>query len=46
MLKLSVKIIFFLFLFSSIGINYYVHIVLNAYEVITNPEGPDMSDYF
>lgn len=40
------RTIFFFLIALSIGVNYYVFIIQKDFEVLTNEDGPDTSDYF
>ena len=45
-LSISIRIVVLLAVAASIGVTYYVHIIQKDYEILTNPDGPDTSDYF
>jgi len=42
----SIRLLALVLTVISIGVIYYVMVVQGNYEVFTNPEGPDTSDYF
>lgn len=41
-----IRVVLSLLILMSIGITYYVMVVQKDYEILTNPDGPDTSDYF
>lgn len=45
-ISILIKILIALMIISSIFITYYVMVVKKDYEIFTNPDGPDTSDYF
>jgi len=43
---MKLRLLFTFFIFCSFGVTYYVMVVNRDFEVLSNPEGPDTSDYF
>lgn len=41
-----IRILFLVLISASIAITYYVMVIQRDFAVLTNPEGPDTSDYF
>ena len=44
--QVVLRTIFFILVMLGIFVIYYTMVVLKDFEVFTNPEGPDTSDYF
>jgi hypothetical protein len=43
---MKLRLLFTFLILCSFGVTYYVIVVKRDFEVLTNPEGPDTSDYF
>jgi hypothetical protein len=43
---MRLRLLFSFFILCSFGVTYYVMVVKRDFEVLTNSEGPDTSDYF
>lgn len=43
---MAIRLLFLVLVSASIALTYYVMVVQRNFEVVTNPEGPDTSDYF
>ncbi len=43
---MAVRVLLMLCICSSIGLIYYTKVVLADFIILTNPDGPDTSDYF
>lgn len=43
---MKLRLLFSFLILCSIGVTYYVMVVQRDFEVLTNPDGPDTSDYF
>lgn len=43
---MKLRFLFCILIICSIAVTYYVIVVNKDFEIVTNPEGPDTSDYF
>lgn len=43
---MKLRLLFLFLILCSFGVTYHVMVVQRDFEVLTNPDGPDTSDYF